>query len=226
LRTVYAFASPVLALLLFVGLGLFVLAVVLAQRRPRMAAWAGFTLALVGAVLAVGLAIGRTTFTNTLAGTPFGPASDAFYSQLFLFLVNAAAVTILLGAIVMIIGWYLSRSRAAAEVRAVVDKGASSVARAIPAGPLTDSGPWIARNARWLRVGIAALFVLIVVIGSDLSVVRTIIAAVISLILLGIVQVLSRTDDSDVIVEVVEVVEVIEIDEVTEVDVIEIDDNR
>ena len=226
LRTVYAIASPVLALLLFVGLGLFVLAVVLAQRRPRMAAWAGFTLALVGAVLAVGLAIGRTTFTNTLAGTPFGPASDAFYSQLFLFLVNAAAVTILLGAIVMVIGWYLSRSRAAAEVRAVVDKGASSVARAIPAGPLTDSGPWIARNARWLRVGIAALFVLIVVIGSDLSVVRTIIAAVIGLILLGIVQVLSRTDDSDVIVEVVEVVEVIEIDEVTEIDVIEIDDNR
>lgn len=227
LRTVYAIASPVLALLLFVGLGLFVLAVVLAQRRPRMAAWAGFTLAIVGIVLAVALAIGRTTFTNTLADTPFGPASDAFYSQLFLFLVNAAAVTILLGVIVMVVGWYLSRSRAAAEVRAVVDKGAAAVARSIPAGPLTDSGPWIARHARWLRVGITALFILIVVIGNDLSVVRTIVAAIVALILLGIVQVLSRAGESDVIIEVVDVVEVetVEVEEI-EVDVIEIDDNR
>lgn len=220
LRTVYAIASPVLTLLLFVGLALFVLAVVLAQRRPRMVAWVGVTLALVGTVIAVGLAIGRSSFVNTLAGTPFGPASDAFYSQLFLFLVNAAAVTILIGAIVLIIGWYLSRSRVAAELRAVVDRGAEAIARTIPAGPLTESGPWIARNARWVRVGIAVLFGLIVVIGNDLSVVRTIIAAIIALILLAVVQVLSRTGETDEII-----VDVVEIEEV-EVDVIEIDDNR
>lgn len=193
LRTVYAIASPVLALLLFVGLGLFVLAIVLAQRRPRMIAWVGLTLGLIGIVLATALAIGRTTFSNTLANTPFGPASDAFYSQLFLFLVNAAAVTILIGAIVMVVGWYLSRSRAAAEVRAVVDKGAGAVARSIPAGPLTDAGPWLARNARWVRVGIAVLFTLIVVIGSEVSVWRTVIAALIAVVLLAIVQVLTRT---------------------------------
>jgi len=193
LRTVYAIASPVLALLLFVGLGLFVLAVVLAQRRPRLVAWVGFTLALVGTVLASALAIGRTTFTNTLANTPFGPASDAFYSQLFTFLVNAAAVTILLGVIVLVVGWYLSGSRAAAEVRAVVDKGAGAIARAIPAGPLTDAGPWLARNARWVRVGIAVVFTIIVVIGNDLSVWRTVIAAFIALVLLAIVQILTRT---------------------------------
>ena len=221
LRTVYAIASPVLTFLLFVGLALFVLAVVLSQRRPRMVAWVGVTLALVGTVIAVGLAIGRGTFTNTLAGTPFGPASDAFYSQLFLFLVNSAAVTILIGVIVLIIGWYLSRSRAAAEVRALVNRGAESVARNIPAGPLTEAGPWIARNARWVRVGIAVLFGLIVVIGNDLSVVRTIIAAIIALILLAVVQVLSRTGETDEII----VVDVVEVEEV-EVDVIEIDDNR
>ncbi len=194
LRTVYAIASPVLALLLFVGLGLFVLAIVLAQRRPRMVAWVGLTLGLIGIVLATALAIGRTTFSNTLANTPFGPASDAFYSQLFLFLVNAAAVTILIGAIVLVVGWYLSRSRAAAEVRAVVDKGAGAVARSIPAGPLTDAGPWLARNARWVRVGIAVLFTLIVVIGSEVSVWRTVIAALIAVVLLAIVQVLARTE--------------------------------
>lgn len=193
LRTVYAIASPVLALLLFVGLGLFVLAVVLAQRRPRMVAWVGVTLALVGTVLASALAIGRTTFTNTLANTPFGPASDAFYSQLFKFLVNAAAVTILLGVIVLVVGWYLSRSRAAAEVRAVVDKGAGAIARSIPAGPLTDAGPWLTRNARWVRVGIAVVFTIVVVIGNDLSVWRTVIAAFIALVLLAVVQILTRT---------------------------------
>ena len=194
LRTVYAIASPVLALLLFVGLGLFVLAIVLARRRPRMVAWVGFTLALVGIVLASALAIGRTTFTNTLANTPFGPASDAFYSQLFLFLVNAAAVTILLGVIVMVVGWYLSGSRAAAEVRAVVDKGAGAIAGSIPSGPLTDAGPWLARNARWVRIAIAVAFTIVVVIGNDLSVWRTAIAAILALIALAIVQVLTRTE--------------------------------
>jgi hypothetical protein len=193
LRTVYAIASPILAALLFIGLGLFVLAVVLAQRRPRMVAWVGAVLAVIGVVLVTALSIGRGAFTNTLANTPFGPASDAFYSQLFLFLVNAAAVTILIGVIVLVVGWYLSRSRAAAEVRAVVDKGASAIARSIPAGPLTQAGPWIARNGRWLRVAIAALFVLITVFGNDLSVWRTIIAAIIALLLLGVVQILSRT---------------------------------
>lgn len=193
LRTIYSIASPVLALLLFVGLGLFVIAVALARRRPRMVAWVGVTLTLVGVILAVALAIGRSTFTNTLADTPFGPASDAFYSQLFKFLVNAAAVTILLGVIVMVIGWHLSSSRAAAEVRAVVDKGAATVARNIPPGPLTNAGPWVAGKARRLRIAIAIVFVVIVVFGNDLSVARTVIAAAIGLVLLAVVQVLERT---------------------------------
>lgn len=192
LRTVYSIASPVLMLLLFVGLGLFILAVVLSQRRPRMVAWVGFVLTIIGGVLAIVLEIGRTTFTNALAGTPLGPASDVFYQQLFVFLINAAAVTIVLGVIVMVIGWYLSRSRSAAEVRGVVDRGAQTVADAIGPGPLTNIGPWLTRNARWVRVGIAVFFIAVVVIGRDLSVWRTVVAAIVSLALLAILQVLTR----------------------------------
>jgi hypothetical protein len=208
LRTIYAIASPVLAALLFIGLALFVISAALSRRRARTIAWTGVALFIIGLGLVIGLGIGRTTFVNTLSGTPFGPASDAFYSQLFLFLINSATVTIVVGIIVAACGWYLSGSRIAAELRAVVDRGATSIARTVPPGPLTQSGPWFARNGRWVRIGIAVVFAIIVVLGNDLSVWRTIIAAILALIALSIVQVLARTDPTEEIVVIEEDVEV------------------
>jgi hypothetical protein len=52
-----------------------------------------------------------------------------------------------------------------------------------------SSGAWVAAQARWLRVAVAVIFTIIVVIGNDLSVARTIWAALIALLLLGIIQV-------------------------------------
>ncbi len=77
LRTIYAIASPVLAALLFIGLALFVISAALSRRRARTIAWTGVALFIIGLGLVIGLGIGRTTFVNTLSGTPFGPASDS-----------------------------------------------------------------------------------------------------------------------------------------------------
>jgi len=189
IRTIYSFTSPVAAALVYIAILLLVLAVVLARRRPRMTAWAGGGAAVGGGLLVVGLGVGQTAFVNTLEGTPFEQASQTFYDQLLKFLYNGAYSLVVLGIIVMAVGLYLCGARWAVELRAAVNNLAADIAGNIPAGPITSSGAWVAANARWLRVAVAVIFTIIVVIGNDLSVARTIWAALIALVLLGIIQV-------------------------------------
>ena len=189
IRTIYSFTSPVAAGLVYVAILLLVLAVVLARRRPRMTAWAGGGAAVGGGLLVVGLGIGESLFVNTLEGTPFEKASQTFYDQLLKFLYNGSYSLIVLGIIVMAVGLYLCGARWAVELRATVNNLADDIAGNIPAGPITSSGAWVAAQARWLRVAVAVIFTIIVVIGNDLSVARTIWAALIALLLLGIIQV-------------------------------------
>ena len=197
LRTIYSLASPVLTYLLFLSIGLFVLSVALARRRPRATALVGVATTIIGLGLVIGLNVGRQTFDNTLATTPLGPASTVFYDTLLKFLLNAASVTLLLGLIIFVCGWWLSRSAIALELRATHRKLAERTASALPVGPITHASAKVRSRARGLRIGIAAIFVLIVVIGADLTVTRTIIAALISLLLLEIVAVMSARADLD-----------------------------
>ncbi len=189
IRTIYSLTSPIAVALFFFAILLLVLAVVLARRRPRMVAWAGGGAAAGGLVLIVGLGIGETVFVNTLEGTPFEKASQTFYDQLLKFLYNGAYAIVVLGIIVLAVGLYLCGARWAVELRAAVNNLADDVARNIPAGPITSSGVSVAAHARWLRVGVGVIFTIIVVIGSDLSVARTIWAALIALVLLAVIQV-------------------------------------
>ena len=189
IRTIYSFTSPVAAGLIYIAILLLVLAVVLSRRRPRMTAWAGGGAAVGGGLLVVGLGIGESIFVNTLEGTPFEKASQTFYDQLLKFLYNGAYSLIVLGIIVFAVGLYLCGARWAVELRATVNNLADDIAGNIPAGPIVSSGAWVAAHARWLRVAVAVIFTIIVVIGNDLSVARTIWAALIALVLLGIVQV-------------------------------------
>jgi hypothetical protein len=189
IRTIYSLTSPVAAGLVYVAILLLVLAVVLARRRPRMTAWAGGGAAVGGGLLVIGLGIGQGIFVNTLEGTPFEKASQTFYDQLLKFLYNGSYSLVVLGIIVMVVGLYLCGARWAVELRASVNNLADDIARNIPAGPITSSGAWVAAHARWLRVAVAAIFTIIVVIGNDLSVARSIWAALIALVLLGVIQV-------------------------------------
>lgn len=189
IRTIYSLTSPIAVALFFFAILLLVLAVFLARRRPRMVAWAGGGAAAGGLLLIVGLGIGETVFVNTLDGTPFEKASQTFYDQLLKFLYNGAYAIVVLGIIVLAVGLYLCGARWAVELRAAVNNLADDVARNIPAGPITSSGTSVAAHARWLRVGVGVIFTIIVIIGNDLSVARTIWAALIALVLLAVIQV-------------------------------------
>ena len=189
IRTIYSLTSPIAVALFFFAILLLVLAVFLARRRPRMVAWAGGGAAAGGLLLIIGLGIGETVFVNTLDGTPFEKASQTFYDQLLKFLYNGAYAIVVLGIIVLAVGLYLCGARWAVELRAAVNNLADDVARNIPAGPITSSGATVAAHARWFRVGVGVIFTIIVIIGNDLSVARTIWAALIALVLLAVIQV-------------------------------------
>lgn len=189
IRTIYSFTSPIATVLLWIAIALFIIAILLARRRPRMVAWAGGVIAVEGLLLYFGLGIAKGAFVNTLEGTPFEKASQTFYDTLLRFLYNASVVTVMIGVIVLVVGLYLCDARWAGELRKSVNTLADKVAATIPAGPIVDSGAWVAAHARWLRAGVLVLFFLILLIGRDLDVARTIWAAVISLILLAVIQV-------------------------------------
>lgn len=189
IRTIYSFTSPVATYLVWFVLGLFIIAIVLARRRPRMAAWTGGAIAIIGLVLTVALNIGRSTFVNQLVGTPFETASEVFWATLLRFLYDAASSTIAIGIILLVIGLYLCEARWAVELRASVNNLADKVASTIPVGPITNSGVWVASNARYLRGAVFVIFAIILLIGNNLDLARTIWAAVIALILLAVIQV-------------------------------------
>ena len=189
IRTIYTLTSPIAAGLIWFSLLLLVLSAVLARRRPRMIAWIGGGIAVSGLVLVAGLAIGQSVFVNTLLDTPFEKASQVFYDTLLRFLYNGAVVSVLLGVIILVVSLYLCGARWAVELRSSVNTLADRVATSIPTGPITSSGTWVVEHARWLRAGVAVVFVLIVVIGNDLSLSRTLWATVIALVLLMIIQV-------------------------------------
>ena len=87
------------------------------------------------------------------------------------------------------VGLYLCDARWARELRSSVNTVAAKLGGTVPTGPIVDSGAWVAKNARWLRVGVFVLYVILLLIGNNLDVTRTIWSSVIALILLAIIQV-------------------------------------
>lgn len=201
IRTIYSFTSPIATYFVFFVVILYLVAIFLARRRPRMVAWTGGAVLVNGLILVIALGIGQSVFVNQLKGTPFEKSSEIFYDTLLKFLYNAATVTIVLGIILMLCGLYLCNARWAVALRSKVNAFATQFA---PAG-LASSGAAVAKFARWIRVAIAVLFVIIVLFGGDLSLSRTLWAAGISLVLLIALQIWVAAAGK---VEVVEIVEV------------------
>ena len=70
LRTIYAFGNPVAIWMLPLVAALYLVAFVLARRRPRMGVVIGALLAANAVLLALALSIGRQLFVNRLARAP------------------------------------------------------------------------------------------------------------------------------------------------------------
>jgi hypothetical protein len=190
LRTIYAFANPVARWMLpFVGL-LYLLAFVLAYRRPRMTVAIGAALAANALLVALALSVGRQLFVDELAGTTFGPASRVFYNTLLAYLERGQHVLLLLGLVLVVAGWFTGANKYGAAVRTTVANGLEETGARLPEGQVGGAGRWVAGNAGWLRVVVLVVGVVVLFWGNDVSPSRFWWSLALVLLLLAGVQIL------------------------------------
>jgi hypothetical protein len=189
-RTIYAFANPVARWLILVVAALFLAAFLLSRRRPRMTVTIGLVLAANALLVALALSVGRQLFINELAGTVFGPASSVFYDTLLAYLERGWQVFLWLGVILVVVGWFAGSNASGTAVRTTLAGGLESAGARLADGPVGGAGRWVAANARWLRVVVGVLGAVVLLWGNDVSVPRLLWSLLLTVVLLGIVQVL------------------------------------
>ena len=194
-RTIYAFANPVAKWLIVVVAALYLAALLLSRRRPRMTVIIGIVLVANALLVALSLDTGRQLFINALAGTVFGPAASVFYATLLAYLVRGWQVILWLGVILAAMGLFAGPSRPATAFRTAVSRDLEKAGAAMADGPVGGPGRWVAANAKWLRVATGVLATVVLLWGNDVSTSRLLWSLVVVVVLLAVVQVLVGAGD-------------------------------
>jgi hypothetical protein len=189
-RTIYAFTNPVAKWLILVVAALYLAALLLSRRRPRMTVTIGLVLAANALLVAFALSVGRQLFINELAGTVFGPASSVFFDTLLAYLERGWKVFLWLGVILVVVGWFTGSNTSGTAVRSTLAGGLETVGARLADGPVGGAGRWVAANARWLRVAVGVLGAVVLLWGNDVSPTRLFWSLLLTVVLLGIVQIL------------------------------------
>ena len=189
-RTIYAFANP-LAQWLIVGVaGLYVGALFLARRRPRMTGYIGLGLLANALFVGLALSIGRQLFVNELAGTVFGPASAVFYDTLLTYLQRGWQVLLGLGLILLVTAWFTGINASGAATRHAIAGTLETAGASMTNHRVVSVARWVAPNVRWLRAVAVVLGVLVLMWGNEASPARLLWAVVITIAVLAVLQVL------------------------------------
>jgi len=188
-RTIYAFANPVARWLIVVVAALYLAAFLLSRHKPRMTTIIGVVLAANALLVALLLTVGRQLFVNQLAGTVFGPASAIFFDQLLSYLQRGQQVLLWVGVILVLVGWFTLPTGTGAAARGAISGGLATLGSALPNG-LAGAGQWVAANARWLRVAIGVVGVVVLLWGNDNSLSRLFCSLAFVGVLLAVIEIL------------------------------------
>jgi hypothetical protein len=179
---------------------LYLAALLLSRRRPRMTVIIGVVLAANALLVALALSVSRQLFINELAGTVFGPASSVFYDTLLTYLDRGWQVFLWLGVILVVAGWFTGTNASGTAVRTTLAGGLETAGARLADGPVGGAGRWVAANARWLRVAVGVLGAVVLLWGNSVSLPRLFWSLALVVVLLGVIQVLvgagRRTDGS------------------------------
>jgi len=160
-RTIYGFASPVLGVILLITAALFTISVLLATRRARTTVAVGVVVLAWAVALNYGMRIAETSFVNAFSDTLFEAAATAFYNQLLIYLLLAVQGLLLLGVVVIVLGWFSGTTRTATYVRGSIDAGLAQIGQRLPSG-LAVIGRPIREYAPFVRWGLLAVWLLVV----------------------------------------------------------------
>lgn len=163
--------------------------VLLARNRPRQTMFVG------GAILAWGIALrfalnqGQAGFENALASTPLAAASNAFWTTLFANLTAGVATMMVLGVILLIVGFLAGRTRLALAVRQQVGALVQEARDALPAHWHV---PWISAHMTLSTTIVIVVFAGWFSLSDGFSTLRLLIATVLALAAVFLLHVLGR----------------------------------
>lgn len=158
-RAVYGLTSPILSFILLITAAFFTVSVLLATRRARTTVAVGIVVGVWALVLNYGIRFAEASFVNAFQDTLFEAASTAFYNQLLIYLLLAVQGLLLLGVVVIILGWFSGTTRLAVTMRGSIDAGLVEIGRKLPEA-LSVIGRPIREYAPFVRWGLLALWLI------------------------------------------------------------------
>ena len=193
-QTLYNLAVAAGFWLPWLTLALLITGVLLARDRRRAIAWTGFGFAVVFALLAAGLGIGRLFFVGAVSPSVMpADAAEALFGGITDLLLGTIIALALAGALAAVSAWYEGDSRFATSLRRVVDRGLTSVRAAADRNGL-GTGSFGRTVDRWhsaILIVVVLLALLWIVLARPISV-GVVIGAVVSLIVVMVLVELVR----------------------------------
>ena len=195
-RAIYGLASPILSVILLLTAALFTLSVLLATRRARTTVAVGITVMAWSIALNYGLGIAEDSFVNAFQDTLFEQAATTFYNQLLVYLLLAVQGLLLLGAVVIVLGWFCGNTRAAVSVRGSIDSGLVQIGQRLPASFAAIGRP-IREYAPFVRWGLLAIWLIAVFAFGAVTLERTLGWTALLVGVLTVAQILMHAPDED-----------------------------
>jgi hypothetical protein len=205
IRMIYSLSSPFLAWFPLLLAALFALAIWLARRRGRMVLATGIALIVMTGATKLLLDYAQTIFNDQLAGTIFGPASQAFWDTFFKYLILGIQAMIVLGIAIAVAGWLDTEAKAAVKARRWLAGGLEQLGAKIPSSAIARS---MAERADLWRTIAGAIGVIFLIAGDVLSVWHVIWTVLATAGLFAGIQLLIGSNEE--IVEVEETVAVVD----------------
>ena len=198
IRTGYALATALGFWLPVITLGLFGLGILIARRRSTAILGTGVGFVIGGGTLAVTLAIGAAAMAPTAGALGLSPdALGVIYEQLVGNMTQTALVLALLGVLIAVLGWGMSRSGPAQSFRRTIHGVNASARRRLAARGMNTGafGTWLGRQRVLVRVLVAVLAVIWLFALRPLSVGDIALVFIVSFGVAWILELLQRRPD-------------------------------
>jgi hypothetical protein len=172
----------------WVGLILVAGGIATARKRRRALTGAALGVGVGMIVIGIGLLIARHIYLDAVPTDQLPRSTAQFlFDTLVRFLRLGIRLVLLVALLVALGAWVSGPSRAAAATRRVVSSIPQTLGRRLRTGPV---GPFVARHAMALRVGVIALGFLVLILLDSVSVATVITLAVIVVVLLLLIELL------------------------------------
>lgn len=192
-QTIYGLTIALGTWLPWLVLVLLAAGVLVARRRSTALVWAAVALFVSMVLVALGITVGKTVFTATVASVMSSGTASVIYGMVLKFVNDIVVAIAVLAATVAVVAYLAGPFRVPAKLRSLTNAGFARLRAIGDRNGLGTgaTGRWIYRQRVLLRVAVAVIAAVIVLFARPLTpalIVWTAVIAVLVIIALGIVE--------------------------------------